>query len=78
MPLLSKAWLDRHVGGMNYYISDCEGIGGRVKQSLEDFIVEEVLIDGQVVPTSLTQKPMPKIISKPGPWTWMIIEKRGH
>lgn len=77
MPLLSKAWLDRHVGGMNYYISDCEGIGGRVKQSLEDFIVEEVLIDGQVVPTSLTQKPMPKIISKPGPWTWMIIEKRG-
>ena len=76
MPLLSEAWLDRHVG-MNYYISDCEGIGGRVKQSIEDFIVEEVLIDGQVVPTSLTQKPMPRINSKPGPWTWMIIEKRG-
>ncbi len=76
MPLLSEAWLDRYVG-MNYYVTDCEGIGGRIKERLEDFIVEEVLIDGQVVPTSVTGKPLPKIVGKPGPWVWMIIEKRG-
>ncbi|WP_460173588.1 tRNA pseudouridine(13) synthase TruD [Vulcanisaeta sp. JCM 14467] len=76
MPLASEAWLDRYVG-MNYYITDCEGVGGRVKERLEDFIVEEVLIDGQVVPTSITGKPLPKIVNKPGPWVWMIIEKRG-
>lgn len=73
---MSEAWLDRYVG-MNYYITDCEGVGGRVKDRLEDFIVEEVLIDGQVVPTSITGKPLPRIASKPGPWTWLIIEKRG-
>jgi len=72
----SQSWLDNFVG-MLYYITDCEGIGGRVKQSLEDFIVEEVLLDGQVVPTSITNKPLPKITSKPGPWVWLIVEKRG-
>ncbi|GAB6948304.1 tRNA pseudouridine(13) synthase TruD [Vulcanisaeta sp. JCM 16161] len=76
MPLASEAWLDRYVG-MNYYITDCEGVGGRVKERLEDFIVEEVLIDGQVVPTSITGKPLPRIVGRPGPWVWMIIEKRG-
>ncbi len=76
MPLASEAWLDRYIG-MNYYITDCEGIDGKVKQNLEDFIVEEVLIDGQVVPTSITGKPLPRIVGKPGPWVWMIIEKRG-
>ncbi len=76
MPLESRSWLDKYLG-MNYYISDCEGIDGKVKQNLEDFIVEEVLLDGQVVPTSITNKPLPKIMGKPGPWTWLIIEKRG-
>ncbi len=76
MPLRSEAWLDRHVG-MLYYITDTEGIGGRVKERLEDFIVEEVLINGEVVPTTVTGKPLPKIQERPGPWLWLIIEKRG-
>ncbi|MCG2863600.1 MAG: tRNA pseudouridine(13) synthase TruD [Vulcanisaeta sp.] len=72
----SDAWLDRFVG-MLYYITDCDGVDGKVKQSLEDFVVEEVLLDGQVVPTSITKKPLPTIASRPGPWVWLIVEKRG-
>jgi tRNA pseudouridine13 synthase len=76
MPLESSSWLDKYLG-MRYYITDRGGIGGKVKQDVEDFIVEEVLLDGQVVPTSLTGKPLPRLISKPGPWTWLLIEKKG-
>jgi len=72
----SASELDKSVG-MHYYLTNCEGIGGRVRTRLEDFIVEEVLLDGQVVPTSVTGKPLPRISEKPGPWLWLIVEKRG-
>ncbi|WP_069808105.1 tRNA pseudouridine(13) synthase TruD [Vulcanisaeta thermophila] len=75
MPLRSNAWLDNYLG-MKYYITDCPGIDGKVKSSAEDFIVEEVLLDGTVIPTTVTGKPMPNITGRPGPWTWLIVEKR--
>jgi tRNA pseudouridine13 synthase len=72
----SQAALDKSVG-MHYYITDCEGIGGRIKANPGDFIVEEVLLDGQVVPTTIAGKPIPRLNQRPGPWLWLIIEKRG-
>jgi Uncharacterized conserved protein len=48
-----------------------------LSRALRIFIVEEVLLDGQVVPTSITNKPLPKITSKSGPWVWLIVEKGG-
>ena len=42
---------------MDVYATKTEGIGGRIKESVDDFIVEEVLVDGTkasvsgVVPT---------------------------
>jgi tRNA pseudouridine synthase D (TruD). len=55
MPRHTAAQLDLLVG-MEYYISDCEGVGGRLRSSPEDFIVEEVLVNGDVVPSTLTGK----------------------
>ncbi|ABW02399.1 tRNA pseudouridine(13) synthase TruD [Caldivirga maquilingensis] len=72
MPKPTEAPLDLQVG-MEYYITDCGGVGGRLRSSYEDFIVEEVLIDGMVI----SLKAPVNIKPKPGPYTWIIIEKRG-
>jgi tRNA pseudouridine13 synthase len=32
--------------GMEIYASDSAGVGGRIRESVEDFLVEEVLVDG--------------------------------
>ena len=32
--------------GMEVYATKTEGVGGRIKESVEDFVVEEVLVDG--------------------------------
>lgn len=76
MPKRSNATLDLLLG-MEYYITDCEGTGGRLRTSLEDFIVEEVLIDGSVVPSSLTNKAPLNVSPRPGSYTWVVVEKRG-
>lgn len=71
MPKPTEAALDLQVG-MEYYITDCGGVGGRLRSSPEDFVVEEVLLNGSVV----SSKAAVDIKPKPGPYTWIIIEKR--
>ena len=31
---------------MDAYATKTEGVGGRIKESVDDFVVEEVLVDG--------------------------------
>ena len=38
--------------GMETYVSQSEGIGGKIRQLLDDFIVEELLIDGSLAEVS--------------------------
>ena len=75
MPKPSESWLDKAIG-MEYYITDCEGVGGRLRVNPEDFVVEEVLVNGLVAPTTATGKGVPNITPVPGPYTWVIVEKR--
>ncbi len=49
--------------GMEFYVSDTAGTGGRIRASPEDFVVVEVPLAGTE--------------PRPGPWTWLIVEKRG-
>lgn len=37
--------------GMDVYVTKNEGVGGRIKQLVNDFVVEEVLVDGSKAPT---------------------------
>ncbi|MGC8571419.1 MAG: tRNA pseudouridine(13) synthase TruD [Caldivirga sp.] len=71
MPKPTEAHLDLLVG-MEYYITDCDGVGGRLRSSPEDFLVNEVLINGEVVSSSTPVSIKPR----PGPYTWIIVEKR--
>jgi len=38
--------------GMEVYVTTNEGIGGKIKQLVDDFVVEEVLVDGSKAPTN--------------------------
>jgi len=35
--------------GMNYYSTNCDGIGGKLKTRYEDFVVEEITSDNQIL-----------------------------
>ncbi len=66
--------------GLEVYATDSDGIGGRIRVRYEDFVVEEVLLDGTVVHTSITSdKPLSKTptIVRPGRWVWAVVEKVG-
>lgn len=56
--------------GLRVYITNTPGSGGSIRETLEDFQVREVLIDGSILPD---QHPVPR----PGQWTWSIVRKRG-
>lgn len=43
----TKSDLERFVG-MEYYATDCPGVGGAIRRSIEDFVVQEVLTNGLV------------------------------
>lgn len=57
--------------GLEWYITDTEGLGGKIRTFVEDFIVEELLIDGTPVTNPNIEKKV-----KHGPWCWIVIEKR--
>ena len=48
--LLKESHPIEKIMGMKYYCSVTEGIGGKIKQIPEDFIVEEILPDGRKIP----------------------------
>ncbi|MCX8136551.1 tRNA pseudouridine(13) synthase TruD [Pyrobaculum aerophilum] len=57
--------------GMFYYATDTCPSGGVIKRSPEDFVVEEVLLDGTVIATSGVEL-RPRV----GNWTWIHVVKR--
>ncbi len=74
MPTRSTAELDIALG-LEWYITDTPGTGGRLRTFLEDFIVEEITLDGHVLWSSLSGKEID--ISDEGfGWYWIVIEKR--
>mgnify|MGYP000291765254 CR=1 FL=1 len=65
MPLSSASSLDKELG-MLFYASTVEGIGGRIKWRLEDFVVEELAAPGRLLDPPLG-----------GGYTLLLVEKKG-
>jgi len=63
--------------GIEKYGSDTPSIGGRIKQLLEDFIVEEITPEGKILYSHLRELTEEKNIESSGPYTWFILEKHG-
>ena len=47
MPTRTRSRLEEELG-LRYYYTDWPGVGGRIREKPEDFIVEEILLDGSV------------------------------
>ncbi len=43
--------------GMEFYSTDFDGIGGRIKQQFDDFVVEEITPDGDILEVQPWQRP---------------------
>lgn len=69
---LSKAPLDQLLG-LEVYISSTEGIGGTIKYTYEDFIVEEISEDDTICPIS----DKPEFVEGSGDYTWFVLVKKG-
>ncbi|MFX0097068.1 MAG: tRNA pseudouridine(13) synthase TruD [Candidatus Hodarchaeota archaeon] len=63
--------------GIGTYGSDTPGIGGRIKQLLEDFIVEEITPEGEILYSHLRELAGEENTQSNGPYTWFILEKHG-
>ncbi len=61
--------------GMEVYASSTPGIGGKIRSELEDFIVEEVLLDGSKASVNLRRGRYP--ISGRGGYLVCVLIKRG-
>jgi len=61
--------------GMEVYASSTRGIGGKIRSELEDFIVEEVLLDGSKASVQLCRDPCQ--ISGRGRYLICILIKKG-
>ncbi|AJB41083.1 tRNA pseudouridine 13 synthase [Thermofilum adornatum 1505] len=61
--------LDKYLG-LEFYALASPGTGGRLKESLEDFLVQEVSIDGEVA------SPKCSYVEGGGQYTWLVLEKR--
>jgi len=62
--------------GMNYYCSTTKGIGGNIRQYPEDFIVEEILPDGRIIPIDDETFSFGEDI--PGLFTEFVLIKRDY
>ncbi len=67
---LSKNFLDKLLS-LEVYVSDSPGIGGKIKESITDFIVREITLDKKICSENL------KIDTHEGDYTCFIMEKRG-
>ena len=71
MPVLSSSEIDQLLG-LKFYITSTKPIGGKIRNKLEDFIVEEISIDG------LRASCFELIGNEPGgDYLWFILEKKG-
>ena len=73
--LKSRSKIDYELG-IEWYMTDTEGIKGKLRTKPEDFIVEEILINGEIIHTSLTSNKLPNIQEKPGNYVWIVVEKK--
>ena len=62
--------------GMEVYASSTRGIGGRIRSELEDFLVEEVLLDGSKASVQLRRNTYQ--ISGHGRYLICILIKKGR
>ncbi len=69
----TKSDLERFVG-MEYYATDCPGIGGVIRRSTEDFVVQEVLTNGLVAELE-PRNPPPSDLS--GGYVLCVLAKEG-
>jgi len=68
VPLLDKML------GMETYVSDFNGIGGKIKVFLDDFIVEEISFDGSIAHISEDSR---YFLGDRNEYLWFILVKRG-
>ena len=61
--------------GMEVYVSTTPGIGGRIRSRLEDFIVEEILLDGSKATIRLEEER--RDLSRRGRYLICILIKKG-
>ena len=59
--------------GMETFTSSSPGIGGRLKKHAEDFVVQEISLDGSVAPLEAREQPYP---DQPGKFTAFYLVKR--
>ncbi|NPA76924.1 MAG: tRNA pseudouridine(13) synthase TruD [Candidatus Diapherotrites archaeon] len=62
--------------GMYYYLSDSPGVGDRIKQCPEDFVVEEINELGQASVLLLRGQKAPMDPEGSGEFLWVVMEKR--
>lgn len=74
MPIRTLAEIDREIG-IEWYVTDTPGTGGRLRTFLEDFIVEEITIDGVVLWSTLSGREI-ELRDRGSGWYWIVIEKR--
>lgn len=72
MPLRTRSDLDRQLG-MLFYSTERDGIGGVLRESLEDFVVVELAL-GRVPCTPGCSK---SLSGGSGDHLWLLVEKRG-
>jgi tRNA pseudouridine13 synthase len=62
--------------GIYYYLTDFDGVGGRIKEKPEDFIVEEVNELGRAEVLVLFGKKAPMEPEGSGEFLWVVMEKK--
>ena len=65
--------LIERVMGMDVFLTDTLGIGGTIRDRLEDFIVEEIQIDGSIA----CKVPIVEGYKDIGDYLWIVLGKRG-
>lgn len=68
-PTRTSSALDLELG-IEWYATDCPGIGGRLRVEVEDFVVREVLTNGFVAGGNV------ELGEKVGDYLWLEVEKR--
>lgn len=71
MPSQTRSLLDRDLG-MLYYITSTEGIGGILREKLDDFKVYEIALGNVICEPGCSN-----YIRGQGNYVWLLLEKRG-
>ncbi len=61
------------VMGMDVFLTNTPGIGGTIRERPEDFIVEEIQIDGSLA----SSRPIIKDTESTGDYFWIVLGKKG-